>query len=80
MNANPSLGTASLDLNEYVDLAAGGVDALLDRLDLVLTYGQLSTETRTVIESILADVTDPEQRVKTALYMILTSPDYVIAS
>ena len=67
---------------------AGDVPALIDRLDLVLTAGTLSTATRnditTVIESFpLENENDPNYdgpllRVGTAILMIMTAPDYVV--
>ena len=65
-------------------LAAGGVDGLLDYLDLLLCQGALSPGSRTVIrEAVNATVAVPnsslsEERVRTAIYLILNSPDHVI--
>ncbi len=59
---------------------AGDIDALLDRLDLLLTYGTLSDESRTEIRSVLEDpaLVDPALRVRVALHFILMSPDYSV--
>jgi uncharacterized protein (DUF1800 family) len=70
---------ATLDYSDWVTLAPN-VDALLDRLDIVFTHGNLSAATRAAIRGILVDVADPLFRVKTALYLILVSPDYAIES
>lgn len=65
---------------------ANNVTALLDRLDRNLTYGTLSNETRAAIESavnqIPLDNEDDEDaralRVSLAVFLIMTSPDYLV--
>ncbi|MEO0417384.1 MAG: DUF1800 family protein [Pseudomonadota bacterium] len=60
--------------------------ALLDRLDRNLTYGTLSSETRASIEGVvnqipLDDEEDDERRelrVQLAVFLIVTSPDYLV--
>ena len=49
---------------------------LLDRLDLVFTHGDLSAETRAAISAIMQDIDDATFRTQTAIYLLLTSPDY----
>ena len=79
MTSTQPLGQVTLDLSEYIDQAEQGVDALLDRLDIVVTYGTLSVATREAIRGVLLDIADPEFRAKTAIYMILVSPDYAVS-
>lgn len=59
---------------------ADDLDALLDRLDLLLTYGTLSDETRGAVRDVLEDptLTDPELRVRVAIHLILMSPDHAV--
>jgi len=72
----PFLG-ASLDLDEYVTLAAD-IDELIDRLDVLLTYGTLSSATRDAIRDTLEGIDDTSLRARTAIYMFLISPDYAV--
>ena len=52
---------------------------LLDRLDLLLTYGTLSRKSRRAIRAALEDpVIDPAIRVPLAISLILISPDYAV--
>lgn len=71
------LAPTRLDISDYRALA-DDVDALVERLDIVLTYGQLSTETRDVITGVLTDIPDLDLRTQMAIYMMLISPDYVV--
>jgi uncharacterized protein (DUF1800 family) len=66
----------ALDLSDETDLV-DDVEALVDRLDLLLTYGTLSESTRTLITDALED-TDPAARAVLALNLFLSSPDYAI--
>ncbi len=73
-------GEARADFSDEVALATN-IDALLDRLDLILTYGTLTDETREAVKNAVAeiDADDPWERVYRAIYLIATSPDYAIA-
>jgi uncharacterized protein (DUF1800 family) len=73
-------------LNEYsivIDLGrikaeASDVPALIEHLDVLFLGGTMSSELRTVLEDYVTDVpfgTDGLERVKEALYLILTSPE-----
>ena len=53
-------------------------DLLLQRLDILLANGLLSTETKTIIKSAIDQLEEPEDRIKMALYLIMISPDYAI--
>lgn len=64
-------------------LLAADADALIDRLDLLLTYGEMSDALRTDIAETLAVIpTDTEEtmrfRVGVAIQMVMTSPDYLV--
>ncbi len=77
----PPFANVTLSLDEWDELAAN-VDALLDRLDLVLTYGTLSEDSRAAIRSVLADIPASETgfRSRIAIYLVMMSPDYVVES
>jgi hypothetical protein len=74
---NPPFGTVTLDLSDYVSMA-GDVDALLDRLNIVVLHGQLSDPTRAAVRGVLVDIADLQFRVQTAVYLLLVSPDYAV--
>ncbi|MEM7672946.1 MAG: DUF1800 family protein [Verrucomicrobiota bacterium] len=74
--------TWSVDLSEELALA-NNLDALLDHLDLIITYGNLSDSTRTLIKDALSgfqefQTADDERMVRLAIYLLITSPDYSI--
>jgi uncharacterized protein (DUF1800 family) len=71
---------AQLDLDGYLALA-NDHEALLDKLDTVMTYGTLSADTRSSILaslSALDALDDPRFHVTTAIYLMFTSPDYAV--
>lgn len=79
---------------DYAPLAAlaGDVDALVSRIDLLLTHGQMSATTRARITQSVSGVSVPAttatnqaavtaaltNRAKLAIYMTLASPDYLV--
>ena len=70
----------SLDLTDFLALAEDP-EALIDRLDILLTAGTLSSDTREAVRdalSLLNDLDSPELVLRTALYLILISPDYSV--
>ena len=67
----------SLDFSDYVAIA-DDVDALVDRLELVLTADTLDPVTRQAIADVLSDIEEPEIRTRIALYLFLISPDYAV--
>ena len=68
-----------LDISEELALAADP-EALIDHLDLLFTYGQLSDETRGTILFAMNQLNTSEDRLKMAFYLLLTSPEYVIGN
>ena len=69
-----------LNLDELRQLARDP-EALLNKLDVLLTHGLLSDRTRNIIKSALDGVMYGdfrEDRVRLALYLIMISPDYAI--
>ncbi|MGI9294979.1 MAG: DUF1800 family protein, partial [Pseudomonadales bacterium] len=76
-DALPPFAPVSLQLDELQTLAAD-VDELIERLDILLTYGTLSAASRAAIRGILIDLPDNDLRARLAIYMFLMSPDYVV--
>ena len=68
-----------LDLREEIALAPAP-ESLVDRLDLLLTFGTLSPSTRATVLRAIRQLPDPTTRVRTALYLMLISPDYAVAN
>ena len=68
---------AEMDYSDEYDLVEDPVE-LLDRLNLLLAAGQLSTRTQDIILDALQGVEEPFERLNLALYLILISPDYAI--
>lgn len=64
-----------LNLTAEVSLSTS---ALMDRLDTVLTYGTMTQTTRAAIESAI-DPLEGDDKVRTAIYLIMISPDYTTA-
>ena len=62
------------------DAIASNINALLDRLDILLTNGNLSTNTRSIIFNALnqMDSEDVWDIRSTAIFLIMLSPDYAI--
>ena len=68
-----------LNLEEEIDVAEVDPELLLDRLDLLLTYGTLSSGTRGIIrDAILPLSGDPESQVLLALYLMMNCPEYAV--
>ena len=64
---------------------ASNPDALIDRVALLLTAGNLSATTRATIRAAIASVTigltaaatDQRNRVNLAIYLLMASPEYI---
>lgn len=52
--------------------------AFIDRLDILLANGLLSTDTKGVIRDAMTQLETPQEKLRMALYLILISPDYAI--
>jgi uncharacterized protein (DUF1800 family) len=79
-------GRVRLNLSEQESLAENP-SALLDNLDLLLTHGTMSAETRAAILTAVNGITPAmvpaastlnQQRARLALYLVLLSPDYTV--
>ena len=68
---------AALDYSEYEALAADS-EALVDRLDVLLTAGTLDPATREVMLGVLTDIDELPVRTRVAIYLFLVSSDYAV--
>lgn len=81
INIDTSQAKDSFIADYSTELAlASDVEALVTHLDLLLTNGALSTQTRSHIIDVLNDVEADAKlyRVRLAIVLIMTSPDYLI--
>ncbi|MEM7277451.1 MAG: DUF1800 domain-containing protein [Pseudomonadota bacterium] len=76
-DAPEPFATVTLNLDPYLAVA-DDTEALLDRLDVVLTEGTVSTETRTAVANAIDASNDPSLRVRMAIYLYLISPDHAV--
>ncbi len=53
-------------------------ETLINKLDLLFTYGTLSDESRDIIKTAIDSFNSPLDRIHLAAYLIMISPDYVI--
>ena len=71
----------NLDLSDEMDLGDGkDVDALLERINLILLHGQMTEPTRNIIRKAIVEIPDKQKdiRVRMAIYLAMISPDYLI--
>jgi uncharacterized protein (DUF1800 family) len=68
---------ASLDLSGYRVLA-DDVPALVERLELVMTYDTLQDATREYLLQLLPQIEDHDWRLLAAIYLIYVSADYAV--
>ena len=66
-----------LDLTDEIALSANP-SALVDRLNLILMYGNMSNPMRQVLINALNQLRDPQERVMTALQLIVIAPEYAV--
>ena len=58
-------------------LDEGGVEALIDHLDMFWVAGSMTEETKAILQDVVSSTTDA-QKLKTAVYLTVVSPDYII--
>jgi len=82
--ANPD-DAPFLDFTDELALYnSSGIEALLDRLDILLCRGQLSQQTKDIIAATITQYEDnlgsytSQDAVNDALYFVMASPDYII--
>jgi hypothetical protein len=73
----PPFAPATLALDELTTLA-DDIDALLDRLQLLLAQGSLGDESRDVIKHQLEQLPDNALRARMGIYMVMMSADYAV--
>ncbi len=71
------VNNAVFDFSDEIAIADDPA-ALVDRLDLILTYGQMSDGMKQIIIDAANNFEDPLLRVQTALYLFMISPEYVV--
>ena len=68
------------DYSQELILVESDLDILIDRLDLVFTYGTLKEETKEIIRTAMEsmDSSSAESRLHLIIYLVMTSPEYAI--
>jgi hypothetical protein len=66
-----------LDLTDEIAIASDAV-ALVDRLDLILMYGNMSGPMRGVLVGALQQIPSSEERARMAVHLISISPEYCV--
>jgi uncharacterized protein (DUF1800 family) len=66
-----------LDLSDAIGVAADP-GALVDRLDLLLMYGNMSNAMKQVLVTALGQLEDPQERATMAIHLISISPEYCV--
>jgi len=69
--------TIQLDFTDELSLV-NQPGLLVDRLDILLASGQLSSETKNIIVDAVTQVSGAEDKVNMALYLVLISPEFAI--
>lgn len=75
-DSNPLL-EVRLDLTDEIGIASN-IRALIDRLDLILMYGNMSMPMRSVLLQALAQRPSSVERARLAVYLISISPEYCV--
>ena len=76
---NNMLGRLTVDLSATSPLgklAVASDEVLLQELNNLFLHGQMSTQMRSTILNAINGTNDPAQRVRTAVYLIISSPQY----
>ena len=71
----------NLDLTDELDLEEfSEIGTLIERLNILLLHGQMTSSTRNIITNVLQQMPESNQeiRVKTAIFLAMISPDYQI--
>jgi hypothetical protein len=84
VDANYADEISTLDITDYLTLTTNDqLHILMDKLNLLLAQGRVSDQSLDVIISVLKEfpnTTDAEKsdKVKLAIYLIMTAPEYLI--
>ncbi|MEM0927460.1 MAG: DUF1800 family protein, partial [Planctomycetota bacterium] len=73
------VGTTTLDFSRYTT-AAADVDTLIDVLELDFMDGRMPAAMRLILENYLPGVSTADERAKAGLYLVTTSPEFIIES
>ncbi|MBB5057163.1 uncharacterized protein (DUF1800 family) [Granulicella aggregans] len=76
---NNQLGRLTIDLTatgRLGKMAAASNDVLMQELSNLFLHGNMSSQMRTTIMNAISGTSDPAQRVRTAVYLIISSPQY----
>lgn len=57
---------------------ASDSNAVLEELDILLMSGSMTAETRAIVKTTIDSIDDPEERVETALKLLISSPEFSI--
>jgi uncharacterized protein (DUF1800 family) len=76
-STNEPIRAVRLDLTDEITIAPS-VTGLIDRLDLLLTYGNMSGEMRQILVEQLSRITHPIDRAQMAIYLLSISPEYAV--
>jgi len=78
MNRNSNdLLEVRLNLDDEIAIASD-VRALIDRLDLIMMYGNMSQSMRQILIDAASRIDDLEERVKLTIFLISISPEYSV--
>jgi uncharacterized protein (DUF1800 family) len=78
MNNDPNNALeVRLDLTDEIAIASD-VRSLIDRLDLILMYGNMTAPMRQVLIQALEQLDDPEKRVRMAVHLVAIAPEYSV--
>jgi uncharacterized protein (DUF1800 family) len=79
-DSSPNLGVWNENPVDYTyEYSIGDdIDALIDHLDLLMCYGKLSNNSRQILHEILTREGDTDDRVRMAIYIIGTSPEFSV--
>lgn len=73
-----AIDSISVDFSDELAIALDA-DKLVDRLDLLLTHGSLSSNSKSIIKkALLALAADPKTRLEMAIYLFFTCAEYII--
>jgi uncharacterized protein (DUF1800 family) len=77
-NDDDEVFEARLDLSDEIAIASD-VRRLVDRLDLLLMRGEMSTAMRGILVSALTRLDDPETRARMAVHLVALAPEYNVS-
>jgi uncharacterized protein (DUF1800 family) len=75
----PSTARITLNLSNEIALAADPAQ-LVDHLNALLMYGNMSPQMRTILINAVTQIpsSNPTERARTALYLVINSPEYTV--